>query len=157
LGLTLSGGASLGAFEAGAAAALVLAVRHLDGQEGQEASIDAIGGASAGALVALASAHALLEGVDPVELLHETWVEGVTLSMLRSGDSRALLSFDALREGLPDVLTSVAEEARACRAAAAPDRAPRPADRAPWADLPDPGAATRFARDGHLLRGLGPV
>ncbi len=111
LGLTLSGGASLGAFEAGAAAALVLAVRHLDGQEGQEASIDAIGGASAGALVALASAHALLEGVDPVELLHETWVEGVTLSMLRSGDSRALLSFDALREGLPDVLASVAEEA----------------------------------------------
>ena len=111
-GLTLSGGASLGAFEAGAAAALALAVRHLDEQEGQEASIDAIGGASAGALVALASAHALLEGIDPVELLHETWVEGVSLALLRSGDARALLSFDALRERLPGVLASAASNAQ---------------------------------------------
>ncbi len=62
LSLTLSGGASLGAYEAGAAAALALAVRHLDQQQGQEASIDAIGGASAGALVAMFTAHALLEG-----------------------------------------------------------------------------------------------
>jgi len=107
-GLTLSGGASLGAFEAGAAAALALAVRHLDEQEGQEVSVDAIGGASAGALVAVASAHALLEGIDPVELLHETWVEGVSLALLRSRDARSLLSFDALRERLPDVLASAA-------------------------------------------------
>ena len=110
-GLTLSGGASLGAFEAGAAAAVALAVRHLDEQEGREASVDAIGGASAGALVALATAHAMLEGIDPVELLHETWVEGVSLPLLRSRDSRSLLSFDALRASLPDVLRSAAANA----------------------------------------------
>ena len=68
LSLTLSGGASLGAYEAGAAAALALAVRHLDQGDDQEASIDAIGGASAGALVALFTAYALLEGLDPEEL-----------------------------------------------------------------------------------------
>lgn len=104
LSLTLSGGASLGAYEAGAAAALALAVRHLDQQPGQQASIDAIGGASAGALVALFTAHALLEGLDPEELLHETWVKRVTLPLLRSNGSKALLSFEELREGLPEVL-----------------------------------------------------
>ncbi len=105
LSLTLSGGASLGAYEAGAAAALALAVRHLDDEAGQEASIDAIGGASAGALVAMFTAHALLEGLDPEELLHRAWVERVTLPLLRSGGSKALLSFDELREGLPELLS----------------------------------------------------
>jgi predicted acylesterase/phospholipase RssA len=81
-------------------------VRYLDAGEGQEATIDAIGGASAGALVSFFSAHALLEGLDPEKLLHETWVERVSLPLLRSTDSRALLSFDELREGLPDVLAA---------------------------------------------------
>jgi predicted acylesterase/phospholipase RssA len=101
--LTLSGGASLGAYEAGAAAALAAAVRRLD-EEGQEATIDAIGGASAGALVGFFTAYALLEGLDPEALLHETWVERVTLPLLRGEDSRALLSFDKLRQRLPEVL-----------------------------------------------------
>jgi predicted acylesterase/phospholipase RssA len=102
--LTLSGGASLGAYEAGAAAALVSAIRHLDCEEGQEATVDAIGGASAGALVSFFTAHALLEGLDPEALLHETWVERVTLPLLRSRDANALLSFDELRERVPEVL-----------------------------------------------------
>ncbi len=102
--LTLSGGASLGAYEAGAASAVALASRYLDAEEGQETTVDAIGGASAGALVSMFTAHALLEGLDPVELLHEAWVERVTLPLLLSDDSRSLLAFDELREKLPEVL-----------------------------------------------------
>ena len=101
--LTLSGGASLGAYEAGAAAALVGAVRRLD-DGGQEATIDAGGGAAAGALVSFFTSYALVEGLDAEALLHETWVERVTLPLLRAEDSRALLSFDKLRERLPEVL-----------------------------------------------------
>jgi predicted acylesterase/phospholipase RssA len=102
--LTLSGGASLGAYEAGAAAGLALAARYLDAEEGQETTVDAIGGASAGALVGFFTAHALLEGLDPQALLHETWVERVSLPLLRSGDPNALLTFDELRDRVPDVL-----------------------------------------------------
>jgi predicted acylesterase/phospholipase RssA len=102
--VTLSGGASLGAYEAGAAASLALAARYLDAQEGHETSVDAIGGASAGALVGFFTAHALLEGLDPEALLHETWVERVSLPLLRARDSNALLSFDQLRERVPEVL-----------------------------------------------------
>src|SRR5215203_1026292 len=102
--VTLSGGASLGAFEAGAAAGLAVAARYLDAEEGQEITVDAIGGASAGALVSFFTAHALLEGLDPEALLHESWVERVTLPLLRGTDSSALLSFDDLRERVPNVL-----------------------------------------------------
>jgi predicted acylesterase/phospholipase RssA len=104
LHLTLSGGASLGAYEAGAAAGLAVAARYLDAEERHEATVDAIGGASAGALVSFFVAHALLEGLDPEALLHETWVERVSLPLLRGSDSSALLSFDELRERVPEVL-----------------------------------------------------
>ena len=66
--------------------------------------MDAIGGASAGALVSFFTAYALAEGLDPEALLHEAWVERVTLPLLRSEGSNALLSFDELRERLPEVL-----------------------------------------------------
>jgi predicted acylesterase/phospholipase RssA len=79
-------------------------VRHLDTEQGQEASVDAIGGASAGALVSFFTAHALMQGLDPERLLHEAWVERVTLPLLRSSGSEALLSFDELRDRLPEVL-----------------------------------------------------
>jgi predicted acylesterase/phospholipase RssA len=82
----------------------VVAARYLDAEEGQETSVDAIGGASAGALVSFFTAHALLEGLDPEVLLHETWVERVTLPLLRGRDSKALLFFDQLRERVPEVL-----------------------------------------------------
>jgi predicted acylesterase/phospholipase RssA len=82
----------------------VSAIRYQDCQERQDATVDAIGGASAGALVSFFTAHALLEGLDPEALLHETWVERVTLPLLRSRDANALLSFDELRERVPEVL-----------------------------------------------------
>lgn len=79
-------------------------MRHLDADGDQEASIDAIGGASAGALVSFFTAHALMQGLDPEKLLHETWVERVSLPLLLSKGADALLSFDDLRERVPDVL-----------------------------------------------------
>ena len=103
LSLTLSGGASLGAFEAGAAAALITGWRHLRSEEDLEASIDAIGGASAGAIVGLFSAHCVLSGADPVALLRKAWVEKVTLSLLRGRTADAPLSFGELREDLPKI------------------------------------------------------
>jgi hypothetical protein len=54
--------------------------------------------------VSFFTAHALLEGLDPEELLHETWVERVTLPLLRGRDSTALLSFDELRKRVPEEL-----------------------------------------------------
>ena len=81
----------------------MVAARYLDAEEGQETSVDAIGGASAGALVSFFTAHALLEGLDPEALLHETWVERVSVAAARQ-DSKALLSFDQLRERVPEVL-----------------------------------------------------
>ena len=102
--LTLSGGASLGAYEAGAASAVCLAVRRLATEEDLDASIDAVGGASAGSIVGLLASYALTEGLDPVELLHEAWVERVSLKLLRSEDSEAPLTFDELRERIPELL-----------------------------------------------------
>ena len=81
-----------------------MAARYLDEEEEQAATVDAIGGASAGALVSFFTAYALAEGLDPEALLHEAWVERVTLPLLRSEGSNALLSFDELRERLPEVL-----------------------------------------------------
>ena len=103
LSLTLSGGASLGAFEAGAAAALITAWRNLRLEQDVDASIDSIGGASAGAIVGLFSAHCVLSGADPVALLREAWVEKVSLSLLRGRTADAPLSFDDLREDLPQL------------------------------------------------------
>ena len=103
LSLTLSGGASLGAFEAGSAAALIVGWRHLRLEEDVEASIDSIGGASAGAIVGLFSAHCVLSGADPVALLRDAWVEQVSLSLLRGRTADAPLSFADLREDLPEL------------------------------------------------------
>lgn len=103
LSLTLSGGASLGAFEAGAAAALITGWRNLRLEQDVDASIDAIGGASAGAIVGLFSAHCVLSGADPVALLREAWVEKVSLGLLRGRTADAPLSFEDLREDLPEL------------------------------------------------------
>ena len=103
LSLTLSGGASLGAFEAGAAASLIAGWRHLRVDRGLDASIDSIGGASAGAIVGLFSAHCVLSGADPVALLRDAWVEKVSLGLLRGRTADAPLSFHDLREDLPQL------------------------------------------------------
>ena len=69
ISVVLSGGASLGAYKAGALADLLMGVRRLQRERSDVVVVDAVGGASAGALVALLGAHALLEGLDPLDVL----------------------------------------------------------------------------------------
>jgi hypothetical protein len=83
---------------------VLVAVHHLVHEEEAEVTVDAIGGASAGSIVALCAAHCLLEGIDPVHLMHEAWVEGVSLELLEGRDSRAPLGFDRMREKVPELL-----------------------------------------------------
>ena len=102
--LTLSGGASLGAYQAGASAALLAARECIRDEYGVDVRVDAIGGASAGSIVALMVAHSLLEGVDGCGLLHEAWVERVGVDTLLEGGARGPLSLERVRRELPELL-----------------------------------------------------
>ncbi|MGH2819653.1 MAG: patatin-like phospholipase family protein [Actinomycetota bacterium] len=104
ISIALSGGASLGAYEAGALAAVLVGVQRLQQREPERVVVDGIGGASAGALVALLGAYALLEGIDAAEFLHQAWVERVSLDLLRRQSGEGLLSFDRLREDVKEFL-----------------------------------------------------
>ena len=106
--LSLSGGASLGAYHAGASAALLIALEHLRDERALDVRLDGVGGASAGALVGLMTAFAALEGVDGCEVMQEAWVERVSLDTLLRRGSRGPLSLEDVRRELPGLL----EEAR---------------------------------------------
>ena len=103
LSLTLTGGASLGAYQAGAVAALLVAVDRLRAG-GTPVVVDALGGASSGSLVALFAAQCIVEGLDPADVLGSAWVDRVSLDVLRSRGSRAPLSFDGLRAQIRSAL-----------------------------------------------------
>jgi Patatin-like phospholipase len=96
LALTLPGGVSLGAYEGGALAALLVAVQHLDGQ----VVIDGIASASAGSITALLAARCLLRGADPVALMTAAWVDADGLEAMRTHDVSSPLS--------PEVLSGLA-------------------------------------------------
>lgn len=102
--VSLSGGAALGAYHAGVLAALVTAVQALRARDAEDVRIDAIGGASAGALAAMFAGHALANGLDAVEVLSQAWVEQVSLDLLREPGPRAPLGFGELRRRLPSEL-----------------------------------------------------
>jgi predicted acylesterase/phospholipase RssA len=104
--LTLSGGASLGAYQAGATAALLVALGHVRDEHGADVRVDAVGGASAGAIVGLMAAYSLLEGVSGCDVLHEAWVERVSIDTLLRRGSRGPLSLEGVRAELPDLLSS---------------------------------------------------
>ena len=105
LSLTLGSGASLGAYEAGAVAALLTAVRALR-TAGVGVRVDTISAASAGALVGLAAARLLVTGLDPVTVLHHAWVELGSTTRMRSRGRRSPLSQRRVRRILRDVLTA---------------------------------------------------
>ena len=102
--LTLSGGASLGAYQAGASAALLAAFECIRDEHGVDVRVDAIGGASAGSIVALMVGYSLLEGVDGCDLLHEAWVERVSVDTLLRSGARGPLSLERVRRELPELL-----------------------------------------------------
>jgi predicted acylesterase/phospholipase RssA len=104
--LTLSGGASLGAFQAGACAALLTALECIRDEHDVDVRVEAIGGASAGSIVGLMVAHSLLEGVDGSRLLHEAWVERVGVDTLLRSGARGPLSLERVGQELPELLDS---------------------------------------------------
>ena len=104
LSVTLSGGASLGAYQAGALASLIEATIALRKREADSIAVGAIGGASAGALIALLGAHALRSGLNPTRLLYDAWVEKVSLSLLTGSGPDSPMSHQRLREGLRELL-----------------------------------------------------
>lgn len=101
LSVSLAGGAALGAYHAGVLAGLLTGVQTLRGTDAVDVRVAAIGGASAGALASMFAAHALMHGLDPVELLYDAWVEQVSLDLLQERGSRAPLGFHQLRDRLP--------------------------------------------------------
>lgn len=108
LSLTLPGSASLGAFQAGALAALAVPITELRSQ-GRQVRLDAIGGASAGSIVMLLFAHCLLTGRDAPAFLRNAWVDEVDAELLRSGGNQSPLAFDDLRDDIISFLRDTDE------------------------------------------------
>ena len=104
IALTISGAVALGAYEGGALAALLCGIRELCHGEDPEVRIDAIGGASAGSITGLLAARCLLEGIDPVYVMREAWVERDSLSVTRTDAPDEPLSLGALRRASIDLL-----------------------------------------------------
>jgi predicted acylesterase/phospholipase RssA len=104
IALTISGAVALGAYEGGALAALLCAIRGLCQGDDPAVRIDAIGGSSAGSITGMLAARCILEGIDPVYVMREAWVERDSLSVMRTDALDEPLSLDALRRASVDLL-----------------------------------------------------
>ena len=109
IAVTLPSAASLGAYQAGAIAALLVAVHRMNQLVAQARRrpvvvVDAMGAASAGALSALLATRCLMSGVDPVHVLHRAWVQEASWGRLRRGAHDAPLSLAAVERRARDVL-----------------------------------------------------
>ena len=104
IALTLPGGITSGAFEAGAICALVGWIQEVNRRSPDAAEIDVITGASAGALTSLLAARALLGGDDPVSAFRRAWVIEPTLRALRGKGLWAPLSLQRARMVARDLL-----------------------------------------------------
>ena len=106
--MTLPGAISLGAYEGGALAALLVAAKAL----GEDlVVVDSIAAASAGSITALLAARSLLRNVDPVTLLTKAWVELDSFNAMKTHSLDSPLSGDSLSkiaaatvgpDGVPD-------------------------------------------------------
>ena len=96
LSVSLSGGASLGAYQAGCMAALLVAVERIRDEDPDAITLDAVGGASAGALVGLLTAVSHCCGLDPVAVMYGAWVQEVSLDVLLDQTGSAPLGADTL-------------------------------------------------------------
>jgi hypothetical protein len=95
--LTISGAVSLGAYEGGALAAVLVAARELAARREPLLRVDVMAGASAGSITSLLAARTLLQGHDPVQVMHGAWVESDSLGDLLAHGARSPLSVEALR------------------------------------------------------------
>lgn len=111
IALTISGAVSLGAYEGGALAALLVAVQRLLRVSPPPIRIDAIGGASAGSITGLLATRTLLAGLDPVYVMHEAWVRRDSLAALFTRDPHAPLSLEPLRAAAKELLEPGPEHA----------------------------------------------
>jgi predicted acylesterase/phospholipase RssA len=100
IGLTISGAISLGAYEGGGLAALLVAVQEMRGA----VVVDAITGASAGAITSVLTARCLVRGCDPVEAMKTSWVDLPDLKRLKARDRRSPLSAEVLADGARELL-----------------------------------------------------
>jgi hypothetical protein len=89
----LPGAVSLGAYEAGALAAILTAVLAAEG----DLVVDAIASASAGSLTGLLATKCLLEGANPVTLMSKAWVDLPDISHLRTHSSLSPLTTTMLQ------------------------------------------------------------
>lgn len=104
LALTISGAVSLGPYEAGALAALIVAVRELCQGDDPPVRVDAIGGASAGSITGMLAARCLLEGIDPVHVMREVWVTRASFDAMRSTATDSLLSVQSFEGTAADLI-----------------------------------------------------
>jgi predicted acylesterase/phospholipase RssA len=106
IALTISGAVSLGAYEGGALAALLTALQAVMAKAPDDPPIrlDAIGGASAGSITALLTARCLLAGLDPVEVMRQSWVIQPSLRSLRGTTPHSPLSIDQVRDSADGLL-----------------------------------------------------
>jgi len=101
IGLTIAGAVSLGSYEGGALAALLIAAQ----ESGGAIVIDAITGASAGAITAVLAARCLLRGADPVAAMTAAWVDLPSLKHLATSSPGGPLSSKALAEAADRLLS----------------------------------------------------
>jgi predicted acylesterase/phospholipase RssA len=101
IALTVSGAVSLGAYEGGVLAALLVALQRLLEERGPDEEapmvIDTIGGASAGSITGLLTARAALEGLDPIWVMKEAWVDRADIRRMRTRDPHSPLSTEVLK------------------------------------------------------------
>jgi Patatin-like phospholipase len=114
LSLTIPGAVSLGAYEGGALAALLITAQTL----GEDVLvIDSIGAASAGSMTALMTAQVLLQGKDPVALMSSAWVDQASFGAMKGTGDYPLSS---------DALTGIAEQILGAPAPTAAKRTVKP-------------------------------
>jgi Patatin-like phospholipase len=103
LSLTIPGAVSLGAYEGGALAALIVAIKALPPDT---VVVDTLGAASAGSITGLLTARALLRRVDPFTLLSDAWVNNVSFKALKTHRTASPLSAAALSAMAEKVLAA---------------------------------------------------
>lgn len=106
---TLPGSASLGAFQAGAVCAVSEMIRELK-ERGREVHVDAVGGASAGSIVAMMFALCLVEGLDPTNVLRRAWIDEVDADTLEASRSDSPLGFERFRNEFREFLADSSGE-----------------------------------------------